>query len=378
VDEQERRPRVPSLQRGDRALEPGGRIVVREPVEHVAAQVRAAAQLAGSRPGLEPLPDVVDRGQPVPQVLRQQQVLDDDLDVGLQRLQPVRRPRPDVCAQPLRAHVGDRLDHGHPMAALEQREQAPRMVPRGRQLSRLRLLARELRGDRLGGEVVHGRRVAVPGGRAREPREVREQVLVDRPARTEKRRQRQLVEDDVDDRRRRAGCRRRALSVAWEKQTAHRRDDEEEHEHDERRRREHRQERLHAARPRIQRRGTGAQRERDGHRGGRAVDDVAHRRQQQRRDDQRDEYEHRPPAGGGRDPPQPPDHRGPDQRRQQRVAEREQQDVPRRAAARDEELRVAAEEIEQRLRERERPQAAEVQRGALGTDRAAHIRGRAS
>ena len=94
------------------------------------------------------------------------------------------------------------------------------------------------------------------------------------------------------------------------------------------------------------------------------------------RDDQRHQGEHDRPSELRPDPPRAPDDAGTDQRRQQDVAEGQQEDVARRAAARDEELRVAPEQVEQRLRERQRPQPAEMQRGAPEADRAAHACGR--
>ncbi len=118
------------------------------------------------------------------------------------------------------------------------------------------------------------------------------------------------------------------------------------------------------------------QRDRDRER--RAAEQVAGGRQHQPRDDQPDEHEHRRPPELRPDPPERPHDAGADQRRHEHVAERQQQDVPGRAAARDEELRVAPEQVEQRLRERERPQAAEVQRRPPEADRAAHANGRAS
>ena len=105
VDEQQRRSRALTLERGDRALEPGRRVVAGEPREHVALQVRPSLELArvGHRAGVEPLPDAIDGGKPLAQVGRQHQMLDDDLQVGLERPQPVHRPRPDVAAEPLGA-----------------------------------------------------------------------------------------------------------------------------------------------------------------------------------------------------------------------------------------------------------------------------------
>ena len=105
VQEQQRRSRARAIERGDRALEPGRRVVGASPREHVAPQVRPSLELAGVgyRAGLEPLPDAVDGGKPLAQVGRQQQVLHDDLQVGLERPQPIRRPRPGITAEPFGA-----------------------------------------------------------------------------------------------------------------------------------------------------------------------------------------------------------------------------------------------------------------------------------
>jgi hypothetical protein len=174
-------------------------------------------------------------------------MLHDDLQVRLERAQPIPRPRPDVAAEPRGAYRGDRLDHRQLVAALEEREEAARVVPRGRQRVRPRLLAGELRGHRRRGEVVDGRRVAIPGGLPRQPGEVREQLGVDPPVRAGERGLGQLVQHDMHDRHRRARrSRDRAAGLAGEQQAAHRREDEEQEQHDRRRDGEHRHERTHA------------------------------------------------------------------------------------------------------------------------------------
>ena len=381
MEEQQRRSRGSPLERADRALERGRRVVAGEPREHVAPQVRPALELAraGRRSGLEPLPDAVDGGKPLAQVGRQQQMLHDDLQVGLERSQPIHRPRPDVAAEARRADSRDRLDDRQLVAALEEREQAARMVPRGRQRVRPRPFPGDLRGDRRRGGVIDRRGIAIPGGLPREPSEVREQLGVDAPVGVGERGLGQLVEHDVDDRHR--GARRSCNSApgrAGEQQAADGRDDEEQEQHDQRRGGEHRHERAHAGRARVQGGGAGADEERERHGEGGSPQDVSGRRQHEPRNDQRHQGQHDPPSELRPDPARAPDDARTDHRRKQDVAEGQHEDVARRAAARDEELGVAPEQVEQRLCERQRPQPAEMQRGAREADRAAHARGRAS
>ena len=100
-----------------------------------------------------------------------------------------------------------------------------------------------------------------------------------------------------------------------------------------------------------------------------------------RRHEGADEDQVRRPAGDRTDPTERPHDRGGDQRRDQRISEGEREDVAARASARHEELRVAPQQVEQRLGEGERPEPAEVQRRPPEADRprlAAHARGRAS
>ncbi|HEX5781610.1 MAG TPA: hypothetical protein VFX80_06795 [Solirubrobacteraceae bacterium] len=62
------------------------------------------------------------------------------------------------------------------------------------------------------------------------------------------------------------------------------------------------------------------------------------------------------------DPAREPDEQRQDGRRDEGQEQREDEDVGGGAPARDEELRLATEQVEQRLREGERPQGAEMQR----------------
>ena len=380
MHEQQRGLDAGPLQRSARTLEAGGGIVGREAREYVLLEQRSAVNLSRRRlgAGLEALPHAVDGRQSDAQVVGQQQVLRDDLEIGLERAQPVERARPRVAAQPLRAEVRDRLDDRELVAALEQHEQALRMVARRRQRILLRQLTGQLRRYGSCREIVDCGRVAVPGRLARKARQVGEQLGVDFPARVRERALGQLVEHDLDDRHRRARRPRYARAVvAGQHEAPHRRADEEEEQHDQRRRRQHRHERAHCGRARVEQRGTRAEGQRDRNRGAGASEYVPGRRQQQRPDDQRDQYEHRRPPQRRLDPPERPDHPRAGQRRHERVSEGEQQDVARCAPVRDEELGIAPEQVEQRLRERERPQAAEMQRGQREADPPARARVRA-
>jgi len=78
VHEDERRPGPRAVEGGDRALEAGGGVVAREPVEDAALEVPPAPQRAGRRPGVEVLPRAVDRREPRAEVGGKQEVLGDD------------------------------------------------------------------------------------------------------------------------------------------------------------------------------------------------------------------------------------------------------------------------------------------------------------
>ncbi len=249
------------------------------------------------------------------------------------------------------------------------------MVTGGRQVVPPRLLAGELRGHRIGREVVDRRRVAVPGRVARQARDVREQLGVDLAVGVRERAQRQLVEHDVHDRRRGAGRRdRRADRLAGQEQAVDRRDDQEQEEDDQRRGGEHGEERAHARRARVQggRSRPQGQCDRNG--------DPRARRARRPRAAARAPRRTEPPARASL-PTRARGGSGPAPRRSRRrraaARARSRARAPggrRGAPARDEELGVAPEQVEQRLGECQRPQPAEMQRGKPETDRAAHAR----
>ena len=238
------------------------------------------------------------------------------------------------------------------------------MVADGRQLVLPRLLAGQLGRDCSRREIVDRGGVAVPGGRAREAREVGEQLRVDVAVGADERAQRQLVEHDVDDRHRRLPRACDGRRLAREHQRADGRDDEEQEQHDDRGDREDGDKRAHTRDARVQRRAARADQQCDGDRERRAAEQVADRWQHERRDQQGDEHEHRPPPVAAQRPHDQRAH----QRWHERVAEREDQDVAGRVPARDEELRVVLQQVEQRLSERQRPQAAEVHGGPPEAD----------
>ena len=230
------------------------------------------------------------------------------------------------------------------------------MLARGGQRAGLRQLAGELRGHRLRREVVDGRRVPVPGGVAGEPGDVGEEPRLDPAVGVRQRALRQLVEDDVDDRGGRARRPRHGTALATgAHEVAHRGERQQQDQDDQGRGGEHGGERPQGVRARVQRRDAGAHRDRDRDGEARAAERVAQRRQHERRRQRADEHELRRPSRRGAGAAEGPDQPGTGQGRHEGVAQGEHQDVARRAPSRDEELGVAAEEVEQRLRERERP-----------------------
>ncbi len=159
----------------------------------------------------------------------------------------------------------------------------------------------------------------------------------------------------------RAVARHCLRSALRQHELGHGRDEQEQHEEEQRGRRDDvTNVRTGAARAYSARcPAAGEQRDRHGDR--RAAEQLAERRQQDRRGEQTDEDELEGVAQGRLDASREPDREREQRRRHQRDDEREQHDVARRAPAHDEELRLAAEQIEQRLRERERPQGGEVE-----------------
>ena len=90
----------------------------------------------------------------------------------------------------------------------------------------------------------------------------------------------------------------------------------------------------------------------------RALEDL----QQQRRHQQGDQGQHHDGAGLAGDQPREEHEQRQHQRRHQHEREREDQYVAGRVVARDEERRVLAQDVEQRLHEGQRPQPGELQR----------------
>ena len=281
VHEDQRRPRRRAVERGLRAREAERRVVGAQALDHLAQQLVArAARLDAGEPPLglaaEAEPAAVDRRQPFAQVVGQQQVLGHDRQVVGERAEPRAHRRPGLRAQAGGAHVRDRLDDGELVAVAEQREEAARVVRRGRQVARLGQLAGELRRDRLRRAVGHSRRIAEPRRARREAGQVGEALGVDRAV-ARQRRHRQLVEQDEDDRRRGArGAAGRGRHLARRQQVRDRGDHEEEEEEDERRGGEEGEEGAHDGRSRVRHRERRAQRQGDPDGGDRA-------RQQRRR-----------------------------------------------------------------------------------------------
>ena len=244
-----------------------------------------------------------------------------------------------------------------------RREQALRVVGGDRQVA----LARPAAGEHARAPPRScGRRRSSPCGTRSASRgergERREAAGVDPVARVHQRGGGQLVEDDHHDRRARARLARHRLRPALRQhELGDRRDEQEEDEEEQRRRRDDGDERADGRGARVERREAGAREQRDRHGDRRAAEQVADRRQQDRRREQADEHELQGVAERGPDLPRQPDEQREQRRRHERDDEREHDDVGGRAPARDEELRLVAEQVEQRLREGERPEGGEMQ-----------------
>ena len=201
---------------------------------------------------------------------------------------------------------------------------------------------------------VHGRGAAEPGRVARERREVREARRVHALCPVHERDRRELVEDDQHDGCLRTDGDRRRLRRFREDELRHRRVEEEEGEEDDRRRDENREERLHRLYACVERC--------DAEAGERRGDERAEPRkgvglrecvEHDHRDEARDEDEVQQPCGCGAD--EPDQHLGAEQhgRRQHRERDREQDDLSGGGVTDREEGRILAEDVEERLRERE-------------------------
>ena len=344
-------------------------------VQHVGHEVVAAADVAGRRAAVEVLPRAVDPRQPVAQVRGQQEVL---------------RPRSTRSARRASSRSGvARRGFAHSRSGHRSVIGSTTVSSwlRRNSVKRLRGWSRVVgieprsgrspvscAGTASGGQVVHGGGVAVPGRVAGEAREVGEQRGVDRavrrcrsssraarrrpPARSAWRSARGRPWSRPPRPAARARCtgepsRKSSTTITGAGE------------------RTVRKERTGAARAYS---GGGAPRRPRPPRAtasGRSAERPAERRQHERGHEQRDERQQRRAAERRAQPAERPHERRAGQRRHERVAEREQEDVGAGAVPRDEELRVAPEQIEERLGEGERPQPAEVQRGAPEADRRA-------
>ncbi len=217
----------------------------------------------------------------------------------------------------------------------------------------------EDRGHRVGGVLIDRCGVAVPGRVGGEPREVGVEPLVDAPVGAHQRVDGELVEDHEHDGSGRAHVRRLDVGAAGEDQVRDVGHEQEQGQEHERRRAEHGQERARRGQPHVGDRSRRAERHCEHERGQRAG--LRDRLEGDRPDQQRHADEVYAPAHRLTDPVRGPfegEHR---QRRREGDQQREGDDLPRRRAARGEELRVATEQVEQRLRDRQRPQHGDVQ-----------------
>jgi len=282
----------------------------------------------------------------------------DDAGVLDQRLcLPAERAR-QVRADLHRAQVRFPVHDVEPGRAAEQREKVARVVGVHREVPGAGVQPGEDGRHRVRRPLADGGVAREPGGASREAGERGEPHCVDSLLRVEQRVQRQLVEDDQHHWNPRPLVRRVGRGRSGEGQLGRVRVEEEEREEEHGRRCERRDDHPGSPEPRVDgsRCCSRCRREDDEQPPGRA--EGADRLQDEETDERRDE-------DVVHDRPSPPGHHGFDREQHSRgdehEREREEDDVPARRAARAEELGVLAEQVEQRLGERERGEHEQVQ-----------------
>jgi hypothetical protein len=241
----------------------------------------------------------------------------------------------------------------------EEREQVLPVIGVDRELAGLGEPAGEDRRDRVRRAFAHSRGVLEPGRTAGEAGEVREADRVDAPLRVEQRVDRQLVErDQHDGRARPLACSLRRVRGAREPRDV--RVEQEQREEEQRRGCEHRQREPGRASVQVELGRRRADRDGDGHEqpagGARAADRLQHEQRHEAGDEDRVNGPAQAPAEQRLQPEQ-------DRGRDEEEHEPEHDRVPAGRAAGREELAVLAEQVEERLRDRERPEDEEVQPG---------------
>ena len=362
-----RGPHVVALARG----EIGPRAVRQHQVEVPEARARLRAQRAEERrvdaAGIvvpacvlkEVAPAVRDRRDAAGEVVRQQLVQVDDARVLGQRGRAVTERALEVRAERGRTEVRLLVGDVELRGTAEEREQVLPVVGVDRELAGLREAAGEDRRDRVRRPFADRGCVLEPGRAACEPSEVREANRVDAAVRVEQRVDRQLVERDQHDGRvgPLACCLR---GLRGEREPRDVRIEQEQREEEERRGGEHGQREPGRACAQVELGRAGAERDGDGHEqpagSARAADRLQHEQRHQAGDED-----------GVHDPAQAPAEQilqpEQDRRRHEQEHEREHDRVPAGRAAGGEELAVLAEQVEERLRDRERPEHEQVQAG---------------
>ncbi len=263
-----------------------------------------------------------------------------------------------VPAQGRRAERGRVLAHVQLVAAAgEQAEDVARVIGRDRQALLARQAPVEDRRDGVGGVLVDGGGVAVPGRVAGEPGEVRVAPSVDAAVRAHQRVDGELVEDHEHDRGARAHVGGLHVGRGGEDQIRGVRGEQEQGHERERGGAEQGQQRPGGREARIDHRRCDPGDERERQRGrGAEREHAEHDRARQRG------HEHdvqRPGGGLAHQADQPLDCEQ-RERRDERDEQRERHDLSRRRGSRGEELRVAPERVEQRRGHGQRPQHRDV------------------
>ncbi len=299
-----------------------------------------------------------------------QRVRQEDVEVHEARVRGERRQalsdRLDVgrLAEGDGTEMSERLVDAQAVAVAEQGEEVLPMVRVDRQLVLFGQLPGERRGNRVLGERVDGRRLAVEGRVVLELGEVREPLGIDVAVGAEESGRAQLVEHDEHDgdvRIDRRGLDRRLVDAEKRRD---RRVEEEERREDERGRQEDREERPNGRQANVGE-GCGGTPENGGDDQRRARvlgDPLRHLEQDERREPGDEQHVDDPPDALADERDQPLDreeHGG----RHQQDPEREQDDVRRRRTTHREELGVLGEEVVERLRDRERRQDDDVRGG---------------
>ena len=328
-----------------------------EPPDAPAPPPPAAAEIApGLRDGVQVL---LDPG-------RGHHVLVDQAEVVGHRPDPVgeRLVLARVLAEVARADRGGLLADVHRVALAEDGEDGVGVVGgRGQPLVLLRVVAVHDGRPCAAGGVVDRVRVREPGAAPGQLGEAGEALRVDLALGVHDRDAGELVEPEEHDRRVRSALDVLGLGVTRGDDVRHGRHEQEQDQQEQGRRREHAQEGAHGLGARVAegQQGPDAQRQHQQHQ--RAAEGVLEELDHTQGGQQRHEHQvHHLTCGLGHQTDQELDQDA-DQRRAHHHEKGEHDDVARAGAARGEELGVLAQDVEQRLAQRERGQHRQVQEG---------------